>query len=86
MIEHIHRGAHWRSTKNNVLIVIGVLAALLLTMSLFIGFFAGLRFLGFPLQFYLVAQGGLILMIILMFWSSSRQDQIDRRHGAAEEL
>ena len=41
--------------------------------------------LGFPLGFYMAAQGSLIIFVVLIFWFSARQNQIDERYGVAEE-
>ena len=40
--------------------------------------------LGFPLGFYMAAQGSLIVFVILIFWFARRQDAIDRECGVAE--
>ena len=40
---------------------------------------------GFPLGFYMAAQGSLIVFVILIFWFAGRQDSIDREFGVAEE-
>lgn len=40
---------------------------------------------GFPLGFYMAAQGSLIVFVIMLFWFASRQDSIDRQHGMAED-
>lgn len=42
-------------------------------------------FLGFPLGFYMAAQGSLIVFVLMLFWFASRQDAIDRQHGMAED-
>jgi putative solute:sodium symporter small subunit len=42
-------------------------------------------FLGFPLGFYMAAQGSLIAFVILIFWFAARQDAIDREFGVAED-
>ena len=41
--------------------------------------------LGFPLGFYMAAQGSLIVFVVLVFWFASRQNAIDREHGVAED-
>jgi putative solute:sodium symporter small subunit len=41
--------------------------------------------LGFPLGFYMAAQGSLIVFVIMLFWFASAQDKVDRRYGFAEE-
>jgi putative solute:sodium symporter small subunit len=40
--------------------------------------------LGFPLGFYMAAQGSLIVFVVLIFWFAWRQDAIDRACGVAE--
>jgi putative solute:sodium symporter small subunit len=40
---------------------------------------------GFPLGFYMAAQGSLIVFVVLIFWFSARQDSIDREFGVAED-
>jgi putative solute:sodium symporter small subunit len=42
-------------------------------------------FLGFPLGFYMAAQGSLIAFVIMLFLFAKRQDAIDREEGVAED-
>ena len=41
--------------------------------------------LGFPLGFYMAAQGSLIVFVVMLFMFARQQDQIDRDHGVAED-
>ena len=41
--------------------------------------------LGFPLGFYMAAQGSLIVFVVMLFMFARQQDAIDREHGYAEE-
>lgn len=41
--------------------------------------------LGFPLGFYMAAQGSLIAFVIMLFLFAKRQDTIDREEGVAED-
>jgi putative solute:sodium symporter small subunit len=41
--------------------------------------------LGFPLGFYMAAQGSLIAFVAMLFIFAKQQDQIDRDHGFAED-
>jgi putative solute:sodium symporter small subunit len=41
--------------------------------------------LGFPLGFYMAAQGSLIVFVVMLFMFAKQQDRIDREHGYAEE-
>ena len=43
-------------------------------------------FFRFPLGFYLLAQGLLIGMVALAFWSTRMQERIDRSFSEGEEL
>jgi len=42
-------------------------------------------FLGFPLGFYMAAQGSLIVFVVLIFWFSATQNRIDEECGVAED-
>jgi putative solute:sodium symporter small subunit len=41
--------------------------------------------LGFPLGFYMAAQGSLIVFVVMLFLFARQQDKIDRDHGVAED-
>ena len=41
--------------------------------------------LGFPLGFYMAAQGSLIVFVGMLFLFARQQDKIDREFGVAEE-
>jgi putative solute:sodium symporter small subunit len=57
--------------------------------SFFIHFFVNalnnIVILGFPLGFYMAAQGSLIVFVVLIFWFSWRQNRIDEEFGVAED-
>ena len=42
-------------------------------------------FLGFPLGFYMAAQGSLIVFVVMLFMFAKQQNRIDREFGYAEE-
>jgi putative solute:sodium symporter small subunit len=44
-----------------------------------------ISFLGFPLGFYMAAQGSLIAFVVMLFIFAKRQDAIDRQEGQAED-
>ena len=43
------------------------------------------KFLGFPLGFYMAAQGSLISYVVLCFWNAYAQNKIDEEFGVAED-
>ena len=70
-----------------------VITAILLVIWFVVTFVEGwyarelnnITFLGFPLGYYMAAQGSLIVFVVLLFWFARRQDAIDREYGVAEE-
>jgi putative solute:sodium symporter small subunit len=44
-----------------------------------------IKVLGFPLGFYMAAQGSLIVFVVMLFVFAKRQDTIDREEGVAED-
>lgn len=45
-----------------------------------------IKILGFPLGFYMAAQGSLIAFVVMLFVFAKRQDTIDREEGVAEDM
>ena len=40
---------------------------------------------GFPLGFYMAAQGSLIAFVVLCFWNAKAQNRLDEEYGVAED-
>lgn len=45
-----------------------------------------IKFLGFPVGFYMAAQGSLIVFVVMLFVFAKRQDTIDHEEGVAEDM
>ena len=41
-------------------------------------------FLGYPLAYYMCAQGSIVIFVVLIFWFANRQEKIDEEFGFAE--
>ena len=79
--------AHWNRTKS---LMFKFLAAWLFFGYLIHFFVVPLNaikipILGFPLGFYMAAQGSLIAFVVMLFLFAKQQDRIDREHGFAED-
>ena len=79
--------AHWNRTKS---LMFKFLAAWLFFGYLIHFFVVPLNaikipILGFPLGFYMAAQGSLIAFVVMLFLVAKKQDHIDREHGFAED-
>ncbi|MBM3556655.1 MAG: DUF4212 domain-containing protein [Alphaproteobacteria bacterium] len=44
-----------------------------------------IRIIGFPLGFYMAAQGSLIVFVVICFWNASAQNKIDDEFGVSDE-
>lgn len=44
-----------------------------------------IKILGFPLGFYMAAQGSLISYVVLCAWNATAQNRIDEEFGVAED-
>ncbi len=86
MIDKEYRQRHWRASLTVMATTLAVTLSPLLLTALFANTLDRFHFLGFPLGFYLAAQGGGVLMMGILFWFVRRQARVDRRHGAAEEI
>ncbi len=75
---------HWRRTKGLMITALVIWAIAGFAIHLFVRPLNNIVILGFPLGFYMAAQGSLIIFVVLIFWFASRQDTIDRQCGVAE--
>jgi putative solute:sodium symporter small subunit len=77
---------YWRRTSA----LMWTMFALWVFFSFVIHFFVGslnqISILGFPLGFYMAAQGSLIAFVAMLFIFAKRQDTIDREEGVAEDM
>lgn len=76
---------YWDKTRNLMWIVLAIWVFFGYIIHFFVVPLNTIVILGFPLGFYMAAQGSLIAFVILIFWFSSRQDAIDREYGVAED-
>jgi putative solute:sodium symporter small subunit len=74
----------WAKTKNLMIITLVIWGFFGFVIHAFVGPLNDIVILGFPLGFYMAAQGSLIAFVVLIFWFARRQDAIDREHGVAE--
>lgn len=79
------REAHWAKTKNLTFIVLVLWFIFSFVVHWFANVLNSITFIGFPLGFYMAAQGSLIVFVVLIFWLAHRQNKIDEEFGVAEE-
>ncbi len=77
--------AHWAQTRRLMAVMLALWALFSFVIHLPVARLNEIVLLGFPLGYWLAAQGSLIAFVVLLFWFANRQDQIDRAHGFAED-
>ena len=77
--------AWWSKTKGLMITTLIIWFIFSFGIHFFVESLNNIEILGFPLGFYMAAQGSLIIFVILIFWFAGRQDSIDREFGVAEE-
>lgn len=77
--------AYWSKTRG----LMWTILAIWFLASFVVHFFApvlnNITIIGFPLGFYMAAQGSLIVFVILCFWNARAQNRIDEEYGVAED-
>jgi putative solute:sodium symporter small subunit len=79
------RDAHWRKTSRLMWTILVLWFFFSFVVHLFAVQLNNIVIAGFPLGFYMAAQGSLIAFVILCFWNAKAQNKIDEEFGVAEE-
>ena len=79
--------AHWKATTNLMLKHLGAWLFFGYIVHMFVVPLNKITIpvLGFPLGFYMAAQGSLIVFVVMLFMFARQQNKIDRDHGYAED-
>jgi putative solute:sodium symporter small subunit len=79
--------AHWRKTTNLMLTHLGIWFFFGYIVHMFVNVLNKftIPILGFPLGFYMAAQGALIVFVVQLFLFAKQQNKIDREFGYAED-
>jgi len=86
MIDEEHRPQYWHQTVRLMALLMIAVGAASLLLPLLTGVLNRFIVLTFPLGFYMLAQGAIFLGMIAAFWYANRQETIDRRSGAMEDM
>ncbi len=75
---------HWTRTKGLMVTTLIVWAIAGFGIHIFARSLNNIVIFGFPVGFYMAAQGSLVIFVLLIFWFAYRQDAVDREFGVAE--
>jgi putative solute:sodium symporter small subunit len=77
--------AHWAETRRLMWIVMALWVFFSFVLHMFAIPLNNIVILGFPLGFYMAAQGSLVAFVVLCFWNAKAQNAIDEKYGVAED-
>jgi len=75
---------HWDKTKSLMIITLAIWFVFGYVIFMFGSSLNEGSFLGYPLAYYMCAQGSIIAFVILIFWFANRQEKIDEEFGFQE--
>ncbi len=78
------REAHWAKTRGLTFTVLILWFFFSFVVHWFASDLNSITFIGFPLGFYMAAQGSLVAFVVIIFWLAYKQNQIDEEFGVAE--
>jgi putative solute:sodium symporter small subunit len=76
---------HWQRTSKLMLLMMALWLFFGYVVHMFVVPLNGIKIFGFPMGFYMAAQGSLIAFVVMLFWFAKAQDNIDRDAGVAED-
>jgi putative solute:sodium symporter small subunit len=77
--------AYWAKTSTLMWVILALWFIFSFAVHMFAPSLNGIRILGFPMGFYMAAQGSLIVFVVLCFWNASAQNKIDEEFGVSDE-
>ena len=75
---------HWDKTKSLMIITLAIWFVFGYVIFMFGSSLNEGSFLGYPLAYYMCAQGSIIAFVVLIFWFANRQEKIDEEFGFQE--
>lgn len=78
-------GVYWSKTSRLMILMMALWIFFSFVIHFFVTPLNSIKILGFPLGFYMAAQGSLIAFVAMLFWFAKAQDNIDRECGVAED-
>jgi len=77
--------SHWQATRKLTFISLGIWAFFSFFVHMLAPWLNNIVIFGFPMGYYMAAQGSLIVFVALIFWFCAQQEKIDRDHGVSED-
>ena len=75
---------HWEKTRGLMILTLIIWFVFGYLIFMFGSSLNSSNFLGYPLAYYMCAQGSIIAFVVLIFWFANRQESIDAEFGFSE--
>jgi putative solute:sodium symporter small subunit len=82
-LERKHRD-YWRRNLKMTALLLAVWFAVSFVVSFFARDLAEITVMGFPLGFYMGAQGAPLIYLVIIWWYARYMNGLDRRYGVRE--
>ena len=76
---------HWEKTRGLMIMTLAIWFIFSIVIFMFGEGLNNSSFLGYPLAYYMCAQGSIVIFVVLIFWFANRQEKIDEEFGFAEK-
>jgi putative solute:sodium symporter small subunit len=75
---------YWKRTLNVTIVLLAIWFIVTFVMAYFAVGLNSIVIAGFPLAFYMSAQGSLIVYVVLIWYYAKKMGQLDSEYGVAE--
>ena len=75
---------HWEKSKGLMILTLAIWFVFGYVIFMFGSSLNEGSFLGYPLAYYMCAQGSIIAFVVLIFWFANKQEKIDEEFGFQE--
>ncbi len=76
---------YWRRTRRLTFVLLSCWLCLTFGVTWFAREVNTVQFLGFPLGFYMAAQGSLVIFLLIIWWYNRQMRKIDAEFGVDED-
>ncbi len=80
-----NKDKHWEKTKGLMVLTLSIWFVFGYLIFMFGSSLNSASFLGYPLAYYMCAQGSIIAFVVLIFWFANKQESIDEEFGFTEQ-
>ena len=75
---------YWRKNMRTTAILLAIWFVVTYVVSFYARELNAVTFFGFPLGFYMGAQGSLIIYVVIIFYYAARMNKLDKEYNVAE--